>query len=69
MLGPQLDNLPFDIPHEVATLLDYRDYIHLNRVNHALREAMRNVNISRKIVKVLHTSFSPFFFGPPANTY
>ncbi|CAI7675254.1 unnamed protein product [Penicillium manginii] len=51
MLGPQLDNLPFDIPHEVATLLDYRDYIHLNRVNHALREAMRNVNISRKIVK------------------
>ncbi|OQE16770.1 hypothetical protein PENSTE_c023G04770 [Penicillium steckii] len=57
MLGTRLDNLPFDVLYEVATLLDYRDYIHLSRVNHALREGMRSEHISRKIVEngMLHS--------------
>jgi hypothetical protein len=64
MLGPRLDNLSFDILYEVATLLDYRDYIHLSRVNYALRGAMQSQYISRKIVEVLHTSFPHMLLGP-----
>ena len=64
MLGTRLDNLPFDVLYEVATLLDYRDYIHLSRVNHALREGMRSEHISRKIVEVVHTHFPSRFLAP-----
>lgn len=52
MPPPRLDNLPFDVFYQIATLLDDRDCIHLSRTNRIIYDSMQSELISRKTVEV-----------------
>ncbi|KAL2818879.1 hypothetical protein BJX63DRAFT_45207 [Aspergillus granulosus] len=52
-----LDSIPYDVFHQVASNLDCHDYIHLSRVNREINALTKSDSIARTIVKsdLLHT--------------
>lgn len=52
MSPPNVDSIPFDILHQIASGLSSQDFINLSRVNRQLNSTLRDESIARRSVQV-----------------
>ena len=52
MPGTNLDSIPFDILHQIASGLPCQDFVNLSRVNRQINAIMQDESIARRSVEV-----------------
>ncbi|KIV97172.1 hypothetical protein PV10_00954 [Exophiala mesophila] len=65
-----LDQLPFDIIHQIARLLDVRSYVHLSRACHATAKQLQDESTAKASLKSSHpyTRWTEVAFQQPHKT-
>lgn len=61
MAAPNLDTIPYDILHQIASGLSCHDYVNLSRVNRHLNATLRDESIARRSTEVRNSKSSSRF--------